>query len=75
MTLQNKLKAIAQLAQEELGCGLVRQREQYDASVKPRELVVGQKALLLLLLMTWQGPYEVVEKAGAGCQLQDKYPG
>lgn len=71
MALHTKLRAnLAQLAQAELAHTQEAQRQCYDEAVRPRACQPGQHILLLLpsssnkLLMSWQGPFEVVEKVG-----------
>lgn len=69
-TLQKKLQASAQLAREELAGAQLAQKRQYDPQVQPHTFEVSQKVLLLLLsssrrlLVSCQGPYEVLEQVG-----------
>lgn len=68
ITLRDMLKATAQLAKAELRWAQARQKERYDAAVRPRAFAAGQRILLLFpssdKLVGWKGPYEVVEKVG-----------
>lgn len=70
MAIRTMLRAMAQMAQAELACIQEAQKQRYDEAVHLRSFQPGQRVLLLLpssskkCLISWQGPFEVVEKVG-----------
>lgn len=68
MMLRNCLYETCQIAHEELPKAKLTQKKYYDRKVKPRQLCVREKVLLLLpsdtnkLILTWKGPFTVLEK-------------
>nr|KAG5692640.1 hypothetical protein BaRGS_003530 [Batillaria attramentaria] len=70
LDLRDRLEAMSQLAQKNLGRSAERYAAAFDRKAKPRYFAVGSRVLLLLpgkknkLEMAWQGPYEVIERVG-----------
>nr|KAG5692084.1 hypothetical protein BaRGS_029544 [Batillaria attramentaria] len=70
LDLRDRLEAMSQLAQKNLGRSAERYAAAFDRKAKPRHFAVGSRVLLLLpgkknkLEMAWQGPYEVIERVG-----------
>nr|KAG5697202.1 hypothetical protein BaRGS_028938 [Batillaria attramentaria] len=70
LDLRERLEAMGELARKNLGRSAERYATEFNRMAKPRHLPVGSRVLLLLptkrnkLEMAWQGPYEVVERAG-----------
>ena len=67
LDLRNKIEQTCELAQKELSKVHEVSKKYYDRKTKNRKFKVGDKVLIMLptdsnkLLMSWQGPYEVVE--------------
>nr|KAG5692882.1 hypothetical protein BaRGS_002317 [Batillaria attramentaria] len=70
LDLRERLEAMSELARKNLGRSAERYATAFNRKAKPRHFPVGSRVLLLLptkrnkLEMAWQGPYEVVERAG-----------
>jgi hypothetical protein len=68
--LRNRIAETCALAQENLSRASDRHAEVFNRRTSPRSFEPGDKVLLLLpeernkLLMSWQGPFEVIEKKG-----------
>ena len=68
--LRDKIEATCLLAKEELGKVQSRNQKYYNRKAKPKDLRVGDLALLLLptdrnkLMLHWRGPFKVVDKFG-----------
>ena len=68
--LRNKLEDTCKLARQNLQNAQSRAKHYYDKGARPREMKVGDTALVLLptdknkLLMQWKGPFPVIEKIG-----------
>ena len=68
--LRNRLEDTCKVVQENLDRKAITYKKHFDRKAKPRSFLVGQKVLLLLpekknkLEMSWQGPFEIVEKIG-----------
>ena len=68
--LRDKIEATCQLAQEELAKVQGRNQKYYNRKAKPKDLKIGDMALLLLptehnkLMLHWRGPFRVVDKIG-----------
>lgn len=66
--LQERLQNTCKVAHEELQKAKVIQKKYYDKKTRVRQLSPGDKVLLLLpsdrnkLILTWKGPFTVVEK-------------
>jgi hypothetical protein len=69
--LRDKIEATCELAQEQLAKVQGRNQRYYNKKAKPKDLKVGDQALLLLptdhnkLMLHWRGPFKVVDKIGA----------
>ena len=68
--LRNRMEETCKLVQESLADSQVKAKKHFDRKAKKRKLNVGDKVLILLptdshkMLMTWKGPYTVVECIG-----------
>ncbi|KAJ8035594.1 hypothetical protein HOLleu_19322 [Holothuria leucospilota] len=68
ISLKERLQETCQLARRELEKSQAKYKTYYDKRAKPRKLVVGDEALLLLptdnnkLIMQWRGPFFVRKK-------------
>ena len=68
--MREKLRAMTELAHQNLGKAQEKQKQWYDKKARNRELKEGQQVLVLLpssqkkLHAAWQGPYKVTRKVG-----------
>ena len=68
--MRERLRAMTELAHQNLGKAQERQKQWYDKNARSRELKEGQQVLVLLpssqkkLHAAWQGPYKVTRKVG-----------
>ncbi|XP_037526097.1 uncharacterized protein LOC119403222 [Rhipicephalus sanguineus] len=66
--LRQRLERTCDIAAQELSKAHTSQKRYYDRKAKKRELAVGDKVLVLLpadsnkLILTWKGPFKVVQK-------------
>ena len=76
---QQKLMEMADLVQENLSKAQENQKLWYDKHTRVREFKVGDPILVLLptasskLLAQWQGPYQIVKRAGKVSYLVDMH--
>ena len=76
---QEKLKAMADLVQENVAKAQDRQKQWYDRRARMRQFEAGDPVLVLLptaaskLLAQWQGPYQVVKRLGKVSYLVDMH--
>lgn len=70
LKMREKLEQLTSRAHDHLSKAQFRQKVWYDQTARSRSFTPGEKVLLLLpssessLLAKWQGPYEVLRKAG-----------
>lgn len=70
LKMREKLEQLSSRAHDHLAKAQIQQKVWYDQTARSRSFIPGEKVLLLLpssessLLAKWQGPYEVLRKAG-----------